>query len=223
MNSINLDEIIGDLIATPSKKSTLEDLSWAIPKLPTVHNDDKVIFSFLNPTKYRAIIAGGCALAWYQNQPVGLKDIDIWFPNEQKLVQMSAWLLGHSFCRKAYDTKDAETWEIRNSISGPKYRVQLIKNRFYTSPEDVVDAFDITVCQIATDGSTWWHSDQFCQDLKQRRLRLTKTHPSSVKRLIKYWTYGFQPSDLELQMIIDNPETNWDFETQTDEGYANAV
>ena len=223
MNNIDLDEIIGDLVAAPSKKTILEDLALATSRPPAVHDNDKVIFNFLDIEKYRAVIAGGCALTWYQNQPVGLKDIDLWFPNEQKLTQMSAWLLGHSFCRKAYDTKDAETWEIRNSLKKGPYRVQLIKNRFYTSPADVVDAFDITVCQIATDGYNWWHGDQFCQDLKQRRLRFTKTHPGSVKRLLKYWTYGFQPSDLELQMIMDNPETNWDFETQTDEGYANAV
>jgi hypothetical protein len=217
LQNINLDYFI------TSQKTTLEDISAAIYKPPTIHNDDKVIFNFLILLEYKAIIAGGCALAWYQNQPVGKRDIDIWFPNEQKFVQLSDRLLSHSFCRKIYDTKDAETWEIRNSLTGPNYRVQLIKNRFYTSPQDVIGNFDITVCQIATDGNTWWHSDQFCQDLKDRRLRLTKTHPSSVKRLIKYWTYGFQPSDLELQMIVDNPDTMWDFTNETDEGYANAV
>lgn len=223
MTNINLDDIFSNLIATPPKKSTLEDLELAISKPPTVHNDDRVIFNFLTPLKYRAIVAGGCALAWYQNQPVGVKDIDLWFPNEQKLVQMHERLLGHSFCRKTFDTKDAETWEIRNTPRGPNYRVQLIKNRYYTSPQDIIDAFDITVCQIATDGDTWWHSDQFAQDLKNRRLRLTKTHPGSVKRLIKYWTYGFQPDDAALEMIINNPETNWNFEHSTDEEYNNAI
>lgn len=222
MQNINLDEIIGDLVAAFPKKPTLEELNLAMANPPTVHSDDKVIFNFLNPTKYKAIIAGGCALAWYQNQPVGKRDIDIWFPNETHFNKLSNWLLSHSFCRKTYDTKDAETWEVRNSSTN-QYRVQLIKNRFYKDQKDILDAFDITVCQIATDGNTWWHSDQFCQDLKDRRLRLTKTHPSSVKRLIKYWTYGYQPDDTALQMIIDNPETTWDFVTTTDEEYANAI
>jgi hypothetical protein len=187
-----------------------------------VHPGDQQIYTRLNIKGHEAIIAGGCALSWYMNQPVGKRDIDIWFPNQKRFEAMSQELLSDSKFRKVFDTKDAETYKYQRPDS-EYYRIQLIKNRFYNHPSDVISAFDITVCQIATDGETWWLGDQFSQDLKNRRLRLTKTHPGSVKRLIKYWNYGFQPEDAELQVIIDNPETSWDYETNTDEEYANAI
>ena len=36
--------------------------------------------------------------------------------------------------------------------------------------------------------------------------------PSSLKRLIKYWTYGYTPSDELLQSLIDNGEIEWIFD-----------
>jgi hypothetical protein len=199
----------------------IDDILKVHPKL-VVHNDDLQMYERLNIKNHEAVIAGGCALSWYTRQPVGKKDIDIWFPNQKRLEAMSQELLSNSKFRKVYDTKDAETYKYQKPDS-EYYRIQLIKNRFFAYPTDVIDSFDITVCQIATDGETWWIGDQFSQDLKNRRLRLIKTHSGSVKRLLKYWTYGFHPEDTELQAIIDDPEVTWDYESNTDEEYANAI
>lgn len=190
---------------------------------PLVHPVDTKIFHLLTYIGADIVVAGGCALSWYQQQPVGLKDIDVWFKSQRNFDRLSEFLnREESRCRKVYDTENAETWKITISTE-MVYRVQLIKNKFYNRPEELIEDFDITVCQIATDGHTWWHSDRFCQDLKDRRLAMTKTHPGSVKRLIKYWTYGFQPDDAVIQQISVNPETKWDFSNQTDEEYANAI
>lgn len=193
------------------------------PASSLVHPDDYAVYDFLNIQKYNGIIAGGCALSWYQNQPVGSKDIDIWFDSQDNYNNMSQYLSGYPFNRLSFQTANAETWECTvNSKEHRVQRIQLIKNFFYTDIQEIINNFDISVCQIATDGTNWYHSDKFCIDLKEKRLRLLKTTPTSLKRLIKYWTYGFQPDENDLQLIINNPNTTWDFTDSTDEEYADA-
>ncbi len=204
------------------KVNQFKTLTFGVqPRSSLVHAEDYKIYEFLNIEKYNAIIAGGCALSWYQHQPVGLKDIDLWFDTQDHLNEMSRFLSDYSFNRRAFQSANAETWEC-TADNNKTYRIQLIKNYFYTDIHEVINNFDISVCQIATDGNTWYHSDQFCADLKEKRLRFVKNTPGSLKRLIKYWGYGFQPDDNTLHMIINNSQIKWDFSEETDGDYADA-
>lgn len=200
---------------------SLEDI-FGIPYFShIIPVSDQAVMKVLDIKKYNAVVAGGCALAWYQQQSVGHRDIDIWFPDQTSFDQMSNHLKSQNH-RLAYNSNDAETFKV-SLTPNDLYRVQLIKARFFQNPTNILDNFDISVCQIATDGNTWWVGKDFVQDLKNRRLRIIKHHPGIAKRMLKYWTYGFHPNDQDLQMIIDNPESNWDFATNTDEEYANAI
>lgn len=193
----------------------------AYPLLPY---EDQDILKFLSLNKHHAIVAGGAALSWYQDRAVGDKDIDIWFNNQSSFDRMSKYLEAHSArCRITYNTENAQTWSVDVNTNSPRYKIQLIKNNFWKDPKDIIQEFDFTVCQIATDGFTWYHSDNFCQDLKDRKLRTTKIRPLITKRLLKYWIYGFQPDDQLIQQMIDHPDTVWDYSKSTDEDYADAI
>ncbi len=89
----------------------------------------------------------------------------------------------------------------------PVWKIQLIKRRYYDTVTEVIDDFDITVCQIAVDSFIKpVASKLFAEDVAARRLRFNKLSPGSAKRLIKYWTYGYTPSDDTLQLVMDYPE-----------------
>lgn len=191
------------------------------PKIKTVVESDQEVFALLNLHNFDAVVAGGAALSWYDNQPVGSKDIDIWCKDQKNQTALSQLFMEKGY-RKSFDSDNAETYDIFVKDKH-NYRIQIIKNRSYNTVEELIHSFDITVSQIATDGKTWWLGDNFIRDFKNRKLVLTKIHKTSIKRLIKYWIYGFQPDDIALQMIIDNPDSCWDFSTSTDEEYANAI
>lgn len=176
--------------------------------LEIVHPQDREVVKHLNLEKFNAVIAGGAALSWYQKQSVDTKDIDVWFRKQKDHKLMTEYLREST---KVFSSNNADTYKIE--MGDKEYRVQLIHNSPFESPVDLVNTFDITVSQIATDGYTWWYSDQFLADLKNKRLRITKSHNGSLKRLIKYWSYGFQPMDEDLKLITENPNTQWNFET----------
>lgn len=112
----------------------------------------------------------------------------------------------------------AETYEIYSDEDGP-HKIQLIKTRYHEDINELVNSFDISVCQIATDGSRWYVGENFIQDLNDRRLRITQYNQHSLKRMIKYWAYGFTPDDETIQRVIDNSTTKWAYETSENEDY----
>lgn len=181
-----------------------------------VPDQDAEVIAKLDLERYGAIIAGGAALSWYHEEPVGEKDIDVWFKKEKDFEKLKYKLEYDKDFSLHYTSDDALTFTYKENT-----RIQLIKNRYWKDPQDVLDGFDISVCQIATDGYRWWFSEYFAQDLKNRRLRVLKLHPSIAKRLIKYWVYGFQPSDQDIQKVIDYSDTSWTFKS-SDEDYSNA-
>lgn len=210
-----MSELLKDL-------TLLKDILNSIDYTDTIHPDDRTIFNKLKLEKFNAVIAGGAALSWFQHQPVGNKDIDIWFKSKQDFLNMSNHLTGLEF-RKQFDSEYAETFRAASTGVIEDYRIQLIKQPYTDSPNELIKNFDISVCQIATDNNSWWFGEHFLQDLKNKKLRLIKIKPNSLKRVLKYWSYGFQPDDDLLNNVINNPETIWDFTTNTDEEYANAI
>ncbi len=72
-------------------------------------------------------------------------------------------------------------------------KIQLIFIQYYPTPEELLDSFDFTICQFATDGKTVWMGKYSLWDLGRRRLAVHKiTYPvASVRRMMKYGGQGF--------------------------------
>lgn len=182
-----------------------------LPVLETVNKSDIKLLEMINLSKYNAYVAGGAALRWYQGLPAKSHDIDIWFESQIDMRLMSSEFSPRYSLR--YSSDNAETFEI--TVDNNTYRVQLIKPKKQQTIQEIIESFDITVTQVATNGTHWWIGKNFAQDLKHRRLRFNKLSAISSKRLIKYWAYGFEPDSSTLQSIIDNPETIWNYENTT--------
>ena len=200
---------------------------------PFIHSTDLPIIDRLCNVRSKFWIAGGTVLNWYQHKPAD-SDIDLFFHSEKDFDKMNklftnAYEISTSIdsvlpkfaVKKTYETvnsdilitdrhasENAVTYSVTISgASHPLWKVQLIKRRFYKNIEAVIEDFDITVCQIATDSyNKIATSKHFAEDVAAKRLRFVNMTPSSAKRLIKYWTYGFTPTDEDVQSVIDCPD-----------------
>lgn len=199
-------EVMFDDIFSESPPSRKPDF----PPTFGVHPDDIDLMRFLDIKKYNAMVAGGAALCWYGNMPVKDHDIDIWFNNSEDMASMNNHVRSRGTC--TYSSERAETYEL--SFNSRSYRVQLIKPRgLDKSHKQIIDDFDITVCQIGTDGLRWLVSEDFMQDYLHKRLRFTKITPLTLRRITKYIVYGFQPDSQTIENIINDPQVKWTFES----------
>ena len=201
-----------------------------------VHPKDQGLIEWLRglvntrKTEQQWWIGGGSALNWYNDRPCD-SDVDIFFNSEDAYIKMRSkldqqidsrvdqWFVsvkGRWSVLNRMETENAVTYEIappdtpEGHFPMPNtYKVQLILRQFYDSPQAVLDDFDITVCQIVTDGYRMWTGERFARDVRNRLLRFHKLSPGSAKRLIKYWIYGYEPDAATLQMITDAEGLNW--------------
>ena len=200
--------------------------------LNLIHPDDHGLVTALQRLCDGWWIAGGTPLRWYQQRPAD-SDVDLYFNCQdsydrmhRKLQQLydkglagtyNQWFNGLRVDR-VHTTDNAVTWSMsitRGNDNADEYSIQCIKRRFYDDPIALVDDFDITVCQIATDGQRVWTGDDFARDVAAGRLRFNTLTPNSGKRLVKYWIYGFTPDDETIQRICDQPQ----LATRSDDDY----
>jgi hypothetical protein len=40
--------------------------------------------------------------------------------------------------------------------------------------------------------------------------------PDALKRLVKYWTYGYRPDDGLIEAVQNNPVARWEFSPEED-------
>lgn len=89
-------------------------------------------------------------------------------------------------------------------FSGGETKIQLIAPRFYTTPEQLIDSFDFTLCCFAIYKNIIYGSDTALADVKANALKINKiTYPAAtIKRIHKYITYGYIPDSSLYQQIV---------------------
>ena len=81
--------------------------------------------------------------------------------------------------------------------------IQLVKLVWYDSAEHVIDSFDLTVVQFATDGEDLVFNPVAMLDLARKRIVLHRMQfpTSTLRRLVKYTKKGFYACPGSLQRI----------------------
>ena len=167
-------------------------------------------------------IAGGAALKWYQGIAVGLSDIDVFCSNKEQAQRTADRLLNNSTVKSTpkVQTDNAITIDVFSTEPGREnkfWKVQVIFCRYFESLQQVIDYFDITVCQVGTGGNEWILGKTTARDIREKNLRFTEPlRESSVKRLIKYSIYGYRPVPGTIEAIRANSITAWKFEPSAD-------
>lgn len=191
-------------------------------KYNIVHTVDREPVNIVKPNwQTGPWIAGGAVLRWYQNQPVGESDIDIFCSSAKQADDVILAIKSYGRFTTKFESDNATTLSYTSHDGDQNWTLQIIKRRFFNSPEDVIDSFDITVCRLATDGKTLVLGKDTAKDIREKNLRFRMPlQPDALKRLTKYWIYGYRPVDGTLEAVQNNPVGKWEFELDGD--YHNA-
>lgn len=192
-----------------------------IIEFPCVHKDDSEPVSIIWPDVQQGPwIAGGACLRWFQGQPVGESDIDIFCSSREQAESIVERIKSYGRYSTKYESDNAITLSYHNKDSR-YWTLQVIKRRYFNSLQEVIDNFDISVCQVGTGGNDWLLGKHTAKDIRERNLRMNlPLHPDAAKRLIKYWTYGYRPVNGLLDSVRNNPIGKKIFTTSED--YENA-
>jgi hypothetical protein len=204
-------------------KSVNYDKAVDVVDFPCVHRSDSEPITLIWPdAKNGPWIAGGAPLRWWQGQSVGENDIDVFCANAKQAEEVIERIKEYGRWTRKYDSDNATTlgyWS--KGDSNKSWTIQVIKRRYFDSLQAVIDSFDMTVCEIGTGGNEWLLNQHTAKDIRERNLRMKQPmQPDALKRLVKYWTYGYRPVDGLLESVQNNPIAKWEF--ALDEDYNNA-
>ena len=190
--------------------------------VPCCHNDDQEPMSIIWPDlNHGPWIAGGACLRWYQGQAVAENDIDVFCASEEQANKIIDLVKSYGRYSTKHESANATTLSYYNKDHTKTWTIQVIKRRYFKSLQEVIDNFDITVCQIGTGGHEWLMGKHTARDIREKNLRMKlPLQPDAAKRMSKYWTYGYRPVEGLLDAVRDNPEAKQTFEIDGD--YENA-
>jgi len=205
-------------------KHSNHDKPVKVIEFPTVHKDDNEPVNLIWPDIQRGPwIAGGAALRWYQGQPVGENDIDVFCANAKQAADILENIKSYGRYSVKFESENAVTLDYWSKDEyNKRWTIQVITKRYFASLEEVINNFDITVCEVGTGGNEWKLGPFTARDIRERNLRFKlPLQPDALKRLTKYWTYGYRPVEGMISEIQNNPIAKWQFSAET-EDYQNA-
>lgn len=145
-------------------------------------------------------IAGGAIRRAIMRKPANESDIDLFFKTEKQMLETQEKLLKYGYV-KSLETEHSAFFELReypSYLSGRLFtKINLVFIDYYDGPEDVINTFDYTICQFATDLKTLVCGPYSLFDLANRRLRIHEIiYPNaSLRRMVKYGKQGFTACD----------------------------
>lgn len=210
-----LDEVFNEVSLKPSVDIT-------VIKYKTVHEQDHEPVTAINPCLINGPwIAGGAALRWYQGQPVGENDIDVFCKDAMQAAKVIEQIKSFGRYTTKFQSDNATTLAYHDYKADRTWTLQIITRRYFNSLKDVINNFDITVCEVGTCGNEWELGPFTAKDIREKNLNFKlPLQPDAVKRLVKYWTYGYRPVEGTLDHIINNPMSKWEYNSEED--YNNA-
>lgn len=218
--------MIEDFFMSATSEPVSSNYSKAVDivEFPTVHKDDSEPLTLIWPDIERGPwIAGGACLRWYQGLPVGDSDIDVFCANAKQAADVIENIKSYGRYSVKFESENAVTLSYHSKDDYSKnWTIQIITRRYFSSLEEIISNFDISVCEVGTAGNQWQLGPFTGRDIRERNLRFKiPLQPDAMKRLIKYWAYGYRPVEGTIETIQNNPNAKWQFGAET-EDYQNA-
>jgi len=220
--SLNLDDLFASFETSPVHANNGKAVH--VIEFPCVHREDSEPLSIIWPNiKDGPWIAGGACLRWFQGQPVGDSDIDVFCANAKQAAEVIERIKSYGRHSVKFESDNAMTLSYHGKDNWTKsWTIQIITRRYFSSLQEVIDNFDITVCQVGTAGNDWKLGPSTARDIREHNLRFTMPlQPDALKRLTKYWAYGYRPVEGTIEAVQNNPVAKWQFGAET-EDYQNA-
>ena len=154
------------------------------------------IAAYCSLIDYRCIIAGGFVRAYYAGETPA--DMDVYFQKQEDCDDFE------KIMSESEDWEETFRTDRAISFTSGRKRVQLI-SVIFGEPSVIIDAFDYTVCAIASCGSLVFMHDDFFRDLAGRVLVFTGSSfpTSSLKRSYKYLKRGYSICDENIIAIAE--------------------
>jgi len=155
-------------------------------------------------------IADRCLLRTYLELPMST-DIDVFFANiEQKNHYLNELVKSNQFkvISRGEDTK----W-VQNVIIAYRtrsYTIQLIHGHFFNSPCNLLDDFDMNICQLAYDGKKLYVAEDTIDAIKNRYIAVNHvSNPRNfMTRCMKYARLGFSMDSGQINKFFDTIKAN---------------
>jgi len=193
-------------------------------EFPTVNKADSEPVTLIWPDVDRGPwIAGGAALRWYQGLPVGENDIDVFCASAKQAADIIDNIKSYGRYSVKFESENATTLDYWSKDDyNKRWTIQVITRRYFSSLDEIINNFDISVCEVGTTGNEWRLGTFTARDIREKNLRFKMPlQPDAMKRLTKYWTYGYRPVEGTIEAIQNNPVGKWKFDAET-EDYQNA-
>lgn len=166
-------------------------------------------------------IAGGSILRTFLGQPLDT-DIDLFFANAVQFNACNALMKEYAILTK--DTSFSQTYDFIIEHKGQDIRktIQLVSFVYKDKASEIIDTFDISVCQIAFDGERVVMCDNVIDDVKNKHITLNvdkvQQPGSTLKRIVKYVSRGYSVDCNELDAfsnrfmpMANQPKSNQDW------------
>ena len=180
--------------------------------------ENRLLESLVEHLPKGAFIAGGFMTSVMQEQKAE-GDIDLFFTGEEPFKETMKLLAeppdeDSAWAFRGYRLETGDKGILFENGKGLRYvkyvhdkrpPIQLIKLVWYESSEHVIDSFDFTVAQFATDGEDLVFNPIGILDLARKRLVLHRMQfPSStLRRMIKYSKKGYYACPGSLARIAE--------------------
>lgn len=171
----------------------------------------------------RMYIAGGAARQFYETGSFKTtRDIDIFFSDNSYFLKLANWL------DRNPNAENIPQPQKYDSMGGPLppsiystiyynylgYMLNLVNMNPYQNAVGTLSEFDLTVAQFATDGHNFYYTNEAIRDAEAKTLNwanfdkmvLRHSWQHTEKRLNKYMSYGFEPTDEMVMDIVTNGE-----------------
>ena len=134
-------------------------------------------------------IAGGAVRRSLMGETLA-SDIDVFFASRKQLHSFKEEILKRGG-RLVSENELNTTFELE--LLGRKVPVQCVHVALFPTATAVIDSFDFTITQFATDGRSLWCGEYSLWDLARKRLALHRLTfgVSTLRRTIKYANQGF--------------------------------
>lgn len=161
-----------------------------------------------------AILAGGALTSILINKPIN--DYDLYFYNKDDINNLLNIINKDNNFSLINETNNAYTYDymlmrkIDNiKCKGRRIVIQIIFNPEFMglSPQDLINTFDFSVCQVAYDfkNNKFYYGNNFDKDIREREIHfnISSNHPIvSFMRVEKYKEKEFNIRSIEILKII---------------------
>lgn len=182
------------LVTLTAKHSTLTEMEYLIEILPKLEEDGPWI-------------AGGSLLRTKLGLPI-TTDVDIFFKNKQQfddyLFKIKSNYEGKQFLYVT-DSDSAYAKNVFIKYMDRSYKLQLITRKYYDNPCNLLDDFDINICQLAYDGRHLYLEQNVMQCIEDRTFYLNRISNGTnvMSRCMKYARLGFKLPQSEINKFFD--------------------